>query len=40
MSVIHGMDVYVAQTASSMGNDGFRVLRVAFTGPRNAETVS
>lgn len=37
MSVIHGMDVYVAQTASSMGNDGFRVLRVAFTGPRNAK---
>ena len=37
MSVIHGMDVYVAQTASSMGNDGFRVLRAAFTGPRNAK---
>lgn len=36
-SVIHGMDVYVAQTASTMGNDGFRVLRVAFTGPRNAK---
>lgn len=37
MSVIHGMDVYVAQTASTMGNDGFRVLRVAYTGPRNAK---
>ncbi|HML17467.1 MAG TPA: ABC transporter permease [Bryobacteraceae bacterium] len=37
MSVIHGMDVYVAQTASTMGNDGFRVMRVAFTGPRNAK---
>ncbi|HEY7335634.1 MAG TPA: ABC transporter permease [Bryobacteraceae bacterium] len=35
MAVIHGMDVYVAQTASSMGNDGFSVLRVAFTGPRD-----
>jgi putative ABC transport system permease protein len=27
MSVIHGMDVYVAETASSMGNDGFSVRR-------------
>jgi putative ABC transport system permease protein len=35
MSVIHGMDVFIATTASTMGNDGFRVLRVAFTGPRN-----
>ena len=35
MSVIHGMDVYVAETASSMGNDGFSILRVAFTGPRD-----
>jgi putative ABC transport system permease protein len=35
MAVIHGMDVYVAETASSMGNDGFSVLRVAFTGPRD-----
>ncbi|HEY6343677.1 MAG TPA: ABC transporter permease [Bryobacteraceae bacterium] len=35
MSVIHGMDVYVAQTASSMGSDGFSVLRVAFTGNRD-----
>jgi putative ABC transport system permease protein len=32
MSVIHGMDVFIATTASSMGNDGFRVLRVAFVG--------
>lgn len=32
MSVIHGMDVYVAETASSMGNDGFRILRMAFVG--------
>jgi len=35
MSVIHGMDVFIATTASSMGNDGFRVLRVAFTGRRD-----
>ena len=35
MAVIHGMDVYVAETASSMGSDGFSVLRVAFTGPRD-----
>ena len=34
-SVIHGMDVFIAQTASSMGNDGFRVLRVAYMGQRN-----
>jgi len=32
ISVIHGMDVYVANSASSMGTDGFRVLRVAFIG--------
>jgi putative ABC transport system permease protein len=32
MSVIHGMDVFIANTASTMGNDGFRVLRVAFVG--------
>jgi putative ABC transport system permease protein len=35
MAVIHGMDVYVAETASTMGSDGFSVLRVAFTGPRD-----
>jgi putative ABC transport system permease protein len=35
MSVIHGMDVYIADTASSMGNDGFRVLRVAYMGNRD-----
>jgi putative ABC transport system permease protein len=32
MAVIHGMDVYVASAASSMGNDGFRVVRMAFIG--------
>jgi len=35
MSVIHGMDVFIATTASSMGNDGFRLLRVAFVGRRD-----
>jgi putative ABC transport system permease protein len=32
MSVIHGMDVFIAQTASSMGTEGFRVVRMAFMG--------
>src|SRR6478672_12830518 len=32
MSVIHGMDVYVARQVSDMGGDGFRVLRVAMVG--------
>src|SRR5882672_7528056 len=32
MAIIHGMDVYVASSASTMGTDGFRVLRVAFGG--------
>jgi putative ABC transport system permease protein len=32
MGIIRGMDVYVANSASTMGNDGFRVLRVAFVG--------
>ncbi len=35
MSVIHGMDVFIADTASTMGNDGFRVLRAAFVGNRD-----
>ncbi|HEY2845939.1 MAG TPA: ABC transporter permease [Bryobacteraceae bacterium] len=30
MSVIHGMDVVVANSASTMGTDGFRVVRFAF----------
>jgi putative ABC transport system permease protein len=30
MSVIHGMDVYIAETASTMGNDGFTVRRFVF----------
>lgn len=32
MAVIHGMDVYVANAASSMGNEGFRIVRLAFIG--------
>ncbi len=32
MAVIHGMDMYVASAASSMGNDGFRLVRMAFIG--------
>jgi putative ABC transport system permease protein len=32
MSVIHGMDVYIAQNVSDMGMDGFRIVRMAFIG--------
>jgi putative ABC transport system permease protein len=32
MSVIHGMDRYIAQNVSDMGVDGFRVVRMAFLG--------
>jgi putative ABC transport system permease protein len=32
MSMIHGMDVYIADNLSSMGTDGFRVVRMAFIG--------
>jgi putative ABC transport system permease protein len=32
MSIIHGMDVYIAQQVSDMGGDGFRVVRVARIG--------
>ena len=32
MSVIHGMDVYIANSASSMGTDGFRAVRMALDG--------
>ena len=37
MAVIHGMDVYVATASSTMGTDGFRVVRAAFVGPRDAK---
>jgi putative ABC transport system permease protein len=30
MSVIHGMDVYIAQNVTSMGADGYRVQRIAM----------
>jgi putative ABC transport system permease protein len=32
MSMIHGMDVYIANTVSSMGSDGFRIVKIAFLG--------
>ncbi|HLG98071.1 MAG TPA: ABC transporter permease [Bryobacteraceae bacterium] len=32
MSVIHGMDVYIANSVSNMGADGFRIVRIAFLG--------
>jgi putative ABC transport system permease protein len=32
MSVIHGMDVYIANSVSNMGSDGFRIVRIAFLG--------
>src|SRR5579862_8357370 len=32
MSMIHGMDVYIANTVSNMGSDGFRIVRIAFLG--------
>jgi len=37
MSIIHGMDVYVANSASTMGNDGFRVARAVFGGLQDAK---
>lgn len=33
MSMIHGMDVFVADTVSNMGSDGFRVVKIAMLGP-------
>jgi putative ABC transport system permease protein len=35
MGVIHGMDVYIAESATTMGTEGFRVLRMAFVGNFN-----
>src|SRR6266853_3256301 len=37
MAIIHGMDVYVASSASTMGTDGFRVVRAAFRGLQDAK---
>ena len=35
MSIIHGMDVYIATHVSNMGADGFNILRIAFVGNFN-----
>ena len=32
MSIIHGMDLYIANSVSNMGADGFRIVRLAFIG--------
>src|SRR6204780_843081 len=32
MAMIHGMDVYIANTVSNMGADGFRIVKIAFLG--------
>jgi len=32
MSMVHGMDVYVAQQVSDMGTDGFQVQRIPLLG--------
>lgn len=32
MSIINGMNVYIAESVSDMGADGFRVVRMAFIG--------
>src|ERR1051325_6953367 len=37
MAVIHGMDVFIAESASTMGTEGFRVVRMSFMGPRDAK---
>jgi putative ABC transport system permease protein len=37
MSVIHGMDLYIAENVSNMGVDGFRVFRMAFVGNFDAK---
>lgn len=35
MSVIHGMDLYIANQVSDMGADGFRIRRVVMIGERD-----
>jgi len=35
MSMIHGMDMYIANTMTSMGSDGFRVVKIALVGNFN-----
>ena len=32
MAMIHGMDVYIANTVTSMGSDGFRIVKIAMLG--------
>src|SRR5438128_9055019 len=32
MSIINGMNLYIAENVSNMGADGFRVVRMAFIG--------
>ena len=32
-ALIHGMNVYIAEKVSSMGSDGFRIVRMAWFGP-------
>src|SRR5579864_3165458 len=32
MSMIHGMDVYIANTVSNMGSDGFQIVKIAVLG--------
>jgi putative ABC transport system permease protein len=32
MSMVHGMDVYVAEQVSDMGTDGFHIQRIPFLG--------
>src|ERR1041384_5073544 len=32
-SLIHGMNVYIAEKVSNMGADGFRIVRMAWFGP-------
>jgi len=32
MAMIHGMDVYIANTMTSMGSEGFRIVKIAFLG--------
>ncbi len=37
MSIIHGMDVYIAKQVSDMGADGFRVRRIVMMGKFDAK---
>src|SRR4029078_5124885 len=32
-SLIHGMNLYIAEKVSNMGSDGFRIVRMAWFGP-------